>query len=108
MQIHGLMTKEGDSSFYEQGFLNTLNDHYGYLRSLSRSTTVTNQTADKYHGDFFGLLDYLGLPKKYHTAALLINGLLASSDYRNSTVTVWLPDTDELDLIKSVYETGKF
>lgn len=107
MRIHDIATAAGDSGYYDQGFLNTINDHLTYLKKLPRNRvhTLTYQIADKYNGDFFGLLDHLQIPKKYHYSIMLINDLLSSSDYGMDKITLIIPDTSEIELIKSIYDT---
>ena len=109
MQIHNLATSAGDNSYYDEGFLNTVGDHLSYLKKLpkNRYHTLTYQVADKYHGDFYGLLDSLQIPKKFHYAVMLLNGLLSSSDYDMEQITILIPDTTELELIKSIYDTRR-
>lgn len=109
MQIHDMATPSGDATFYNEKFLITLEDHLTYLRKLptNRIYTVNNQISDKYRGDFFGLLDFLEIPKKYHHIFMLVNGYLTSSDYKQDHVTLLLPDTTEVDLIKAVFDARR-
>ncbi len=107
MKIHGLMAPISDKTFYEEGFMIALEAQLSYLKSLptNRAYTVTPHIANKHKGDFYGLLDHLDIPKKYHYLILLINNLLSSSDYSDSQLTIILPDVGEIDLIKAVYNT---
>lgn len=105
MQINNLMASSGDSSYYDPDYLVTLEAHLSYLKKLptNRSLAINHQLAYKYDGDLFGLLDELQVPKKYHYVTMLINGLLSSSDYRESIEMLLLPDNTEVDMIKSVH-----
>lgn len=108
MKIHELMTSEGDPTYFEEGFMQVIETHLTYLKGLStnRPYTFSAQVADKYHGDFYGLLDYFQIPKKYHHVTMLINGLMSSSDYGYEKTSIILPDYNELELLKAVYSTG--
>lgn len=107
MRIHSLETPSGGTTYYDSAFLNLLEDHLDYLKKLpsNRFYTTTYQLADKYQGDFYGLLDHLQLPKKYHYIVMRVNSLLTSSDYTADQITIIIPDVSEIDLLKAVYDT---
>lgn len=107
MQINNIMTSNGDDSYYQEDFLISIEAHLSYLKSLptNQIKTINQHIADKYTGDFFGLLDYLGVAKQYHHVTMLVNNLLSSSDYKYDKMNILLLDTREFDLIKAVYNT---
>lgn len=59
----------------------------------------------KYEGDYFGLLDYLNIEKKYHYIVLRFNGYTSSSDFKGNDLYVLVPDLNEIENIKNIYLT---
>lgn len=47
--------------------------------------------ADKYQGDFDGLLNHLTVPKQYHYLIRRINGLFDSGDFTGQATSILIP-----------------
>ena len=76
-----------------------LMDHKSYLLRFSNLLPIEPLVADKYRGDFYGLLDQLNIGIKYHYPTLLINGLDSPQEYNGETVIFVLSQNNEIDRI---------
>lgn len=78
----------------DPNFYVLLDSHVAYLtrHPLSEWAQVTGQQAEKYRGDFHGLLDSLSIDKKYHYLITRMNGLVSSGDYDGFVTQILLPD----------------
>lgn len=95
-------------TYSDPGFLVMIESHLTYLRGLSSNyvMTATNQQGFKYEGDFFGLLNELGIEKKYHHIVMRVNGYLSSADYKGDVLDIVIPSLDEVTLLKTTYQTS--
>jgi hypothetical protein len=86
-----------------------MEQHLQYLKTAGnvREVLIDNKYKGKYYGDFYAVLSDLGLAPKYHYLTLLLNGMTNPIEFVNQLTTVRLPDTDIIDQILSVYNTGK-
>ena len=107
MNIHELATDAGEDVYYDHDFMIMIESHFTYLRDLQTTTrqTVEPAIAHKYQGDFNGLLNYMRIPKQYHNIILRFNGMRCTGDYTREHLYFLVPDINEIDLIKSIYET---
>ena len=87
--------------------LNIWYDHMTYLRSLpsTKTTVVSDYQCIKYEGDFWGLLQDLGVPPQYHPFVTVFNGYTNPFDYRGTQDVILLPDLQELEVILKVNMT---
>lgn len=94
---------------FDPKFKNTLEQHMEYLKTAGtyRDVIIDNKYKGKYSGDFYAVLSDLGLPAKYHYITMLLNGLTNPIQFTNQFNTVFIPDTNIIDRILSVYNTGK-
>lgn len=80
------------SSFVtDPDYYTLLETHIPYIRSISSPVQVLPNTADIYQGDFDGLLENMGIPKKYHYLVRRINGYNNSGDYDGQETTILIP-----------------
>lgn len=109
MRLHDLLTPAGDVTFYTDGYRQLVESHYRYILEQGYLTvqSIDGQMAGKYHGDFYGLLDALFIPKKYQWATLFFNRYRHPGDYDQTTVSIVIPDVSFLDLLMQLYKTRK-
>lgn len=107
MDIHQLALEPGEDIYHDPDFQIMIESHFTYLRGLSTtvSQAIEPGIGHKYEGDFYGLLSYLKIPKKYHNIVLRFNGFHCTGDYNRNILSITVPSLNEIDLIKSVYET---
>lgn len=107
MDILGIHPSD-EQAYSDPGFLTLIESSLTYLRGLSGNyiITATEQQSYKYEGDFFGLLNELGIEKKYHHVVMRVNNLLTSSDYKGDFKDIIVPSLDEVALLKTTYQTS--
>jgi len=104
--INNLATTYGDDYFFNESFLVLIRSYIPLiLKQQLTQVSPTNQQLYKYQGDFYGLLDELGVEKQYHYATLLVNQLKSSTEFEPSMAVILLPNTAYIDMIHSVYTT---
>lgn len=104
--IDRLADAYGDDYYFDEAFLIILQSYIPLIRQGNVVTlTPTNQQLYKYQGDFYGLLDELGVQKQYHYATLLLNNLRNSSDFDSSMASILVPDYSQIDMIHATYTT---
>ncbi len=104
--ISSLMTDDGGDTYYSDQFLQAIYSYMPYFKITANVTyeTPDNHTLYKYDGDFFGLLEELGIPKKYHFGTMVLNGLRSSGDYTSAKMSaIATLDTSQIDLLESIY-----
>lgn len=71
-----------------------LETHLPYLRThpLTKVTEVPLPSAEKYIGDFHGLLDSIAIDKKFHYLITRLNGLVDSTAYDGKQNLLIIPD----------------
>lgn len=97
-----------DSVYYDPAFLLVIESHLTYLRSAQGLSIleVSDMQGYKYEGDFFGLLDDLGVEKKYHHIVMRVNDMASSADFKGDMQHVTLPSLTEVDNLKSLVQTS--
>lgn len=83
-----------------------------YLPSMLANKEYTVQSiapalANKYQGDFYALLQNLGLKNDYHWCALRLNGLSGPTQYTGDIVEVKMPKREVISKILSRLNTNK-
>jgi hypothetical protein len=98
---------EIDDEENNEAFYRLQETHLEYLRNHTgnRILTVPELQADIYAGDYYGLLNYLRIDKKYHYLVMRINGLFSSGDYNGENVSVIVPSFDVVNRFMTIYAT---
>lgn len=109
MDILDLLTHPGDDSFYDTGFHVVLESHLTYFKENGYTVVRSIEPIYSYiyEGDFFGLLDYLRIPKCYHYFILRLNGYNSPGDLKKDTREITLPDYSVIDILQRQYQTRK-
>lgn len=105
MDINRLSIAEGSTVYYTKNFMDVVESHLHYLRNSSKSTSfiVDKNIAEVYQGDFFGYMNYRGVPQKYHWVYLRVNGYLSPFDFKPTVDTLIVPSTEEIEQIRSSF-----
>lgn len=98
-----------DATFNDPGFFVLLESHLTYLRTKNNVTAVniSPHQGYKYEGDLYGLLNDLSVDKKYHYIVMRVNHYLSSADYLGDRDSLLIPDLNEVDLLKQIYDSKK-
>jgi hypothetical protein len=96
--------------YYDDGFINEIESLMSYIRHTNdiRAIPVTLHLNAKYVGDFYGLLDELIIPKRYHLVVTRVNGLASSGDFTGNMDYVLIPNMATIDRIKNIYQSKNF
>ena len=91
----------------DRGYYELIESHLAYLKKLAATTvrTIAPLDAAVYKGDFYGLLYYLGVEKKYHYPIMRINDLNNSSDYDGINTQILFPPEDVVSSFVTIYES---
>lgn len=105
MQIHNLQSIT-DDVYFEHDFKLLLESHLTYLKETDiRLQVVTEHQNYKYEGDFYGLLDDIGIPKNLHYITMRVNDYEHSGDYKGDIYSLVLPSYQTIEQLRNVYQT---
>lgn len=84
-----------------------MESHLPLVRQMptTRVVQIEGHEAAKYRGDFHGLLNSLGLDKKFHYLTTRLNGMYRSQDYDGQNVTLYLPDESRMNGFIATFES---
>jgi len=105
MSLNNHAVAKGNAIYYSETFRTLIETHLPWLINHRDTDTsiIDSQIAYKYESDFYGLLSYLGIGMAYHWTILRVNGLHSPSDYLASNVSLKLPNTVEIDRLKTLH-----
>ena len=106
MQIHNL-SPQIDQVYFDHDFLVLLESHLTFLRTRDtiRLAPVSKHQNYKYEGDLYGLLDDINVTKKFHYITARVNGYESSFDFKGDVEYLVIPDFNQIDMLKTVYQT---
>lgn len=108
MYINNLASSTNVLALFEDGFRVWYQSFIPYMNvSNIVPIQIKPHIAFKYEGDFYGLLDELGIPKHHHYFAMLQNKLTHPGDYDGIVDTIYLPDMTFIDQLRSLYMSKK-
>lgn len=100
-----LLQYEGPGAFYEDRFLAMIEDHLPILRLGSTELRIEPNTAEKYRGDFYGVMTHASIPSQYWYVTMRINGLTSPIEYETSMELFYVPDYNYIEKLRSTYMT---
>lgn len=103
------LAEQVDPVYTDPEFIALLESHMTYFRNHPSVgyITVTEHEADKYIGDFYGLLHNKNIPFSNHLLILRMNGYISSADYDGSHLLFLVPPMDEVELLKETFLSKK-
>jgi len=110
MKVSSLLESKDslEEVYYNLEFMNHVESFMTKLRNSPNIKILNDFTpviSYKYEGDYFGLLQYLNVEKKYHYIVLRFNGYESSADFKGEDTYVLLPDFNEIERIKTIFQT---
>ena len=95
-----------DDVYYSSKFINTLESSLQDIRiNKTEILSFESRLSFVYRGDFYGLLNEIGIPKKYHYTILRINGYLNSRDFTQDIDRILVPVYSEIEILANALET---
>ena len=106
MNISNLMLQT-DPNYQDHRFNEFLETHLNFLRKNKSRVVdqVEPSIADKYIGDFYGLLAYYRIPVDHHYITTRLNGFTSSDDYDGSVIVIARISDEHLALLKNIWRT---
>lgn len=94
-----------DKMSLTESYYTLLESHLPYLLNhpTTKTVVVPSQQAEKYTGDFHGLLDVLAIGKKYHYLVTKLNGMNCSTDYDGRRVEFVIPSPETISSFLATY-----
>lgn len=95
------LKSSGPSVYYSKGFRTAIEDHLLFLRNsaYTQKFSITAILAHRHTGNFYSLLNALGIEPYLHWVYLRLNGLTTPSQYRGE-LSLLAPSTIDIDPIK--------
>lgn len=99
MAIDSLYVGQGDAIYYTDEFRDVIEDHLSWLRNHQKTTlrAILPEIAYPNAGDFYSVLDAIGLKRQYHWTVLRMNGLTDPIQSPEDLSEILLPSTDIID-----------
>lgn len=96
-----------DSVVLDPNFYVLMDSHVDFFRKHpnTQAIAIPGQQAEKYRGDFTGLLDSQSIDKKYHYLIMRVNGWSSSQEYDGATLSFLLPDTTLMARVIMTYKS---
>ena len=107
MRIHQLSSTSHDEIFFDPNFLNLFESHISFLEKSNKFTlnSLDPISVYKYEGDLFGLLNSLGIEKRYHLLIMMFNNFRSPDELKQGISLIKIPNIDEIELIKNIYKS---
>ena len=106
MQLYKLTANVGPITYYSDEFRVWWDSFRHKLKQTnSRVLNIQPTIAYKYQGDFYGLLDHIGIDKHHHYFVMRHNNLLHSTDYTGEELVVNIPDLLFIDTLKNLFSS---
>lgn len=96
------------STIYEtESFREVVLSHMHLIkkRQANSSIEITQAEADKWYGDFYGLLQSKGVRSYMFWLITVFNGLTDSGDYNSDFLEIRTPDTEYIDKLVDIHNT---
>lgn len=109
MQVDTLMVGTGEPMYYEQGFRNVLEDHLNFL--VTHPQTVARQVdsslAYRYEYDFYGLLQFYGVPEHLHWLHMRMMNMTNPMQMTRGLTYFLVPNPDIVERLRSNYSMSR-
>lgn len=94
--------------YYNPDFLDTLEYHIPRLSVHPDGSMIVIEPAlaNQYHGDLYGLLSAVGVPRQYQWTIMRVNGMRSPTDYDVSMVQLIQPPYREIDDLQRIWSSS--
>lgn len=99
----------GSTSYYDEGLLQVYQDYKSYLINHPSTRTIVVDEGLLYRNevDVYGLMFELQIPPIYSWVVLMMNDLHNGLPLPRTSITMKIPNYDELEKIRSAYDSSK-
>lgn len=97
----------GNPVHYDDRFRDVILAHRELILARQGTThiSVTQYEADKYYGDFYGLLLSKGVSSDLLWLVTVLNGLNSSDEYNSDFLSIITPDSGYIDRLINMFNT---
>lgn len=98
----------GATNYYDEGLLQIYQDYKTYFRNHKSTRLIPVQQGILYRNenDLFGLMIEMSVPPMFAWFVLMLNDLHTGNPLP-AELSLYIPDYDELEKIRSAYEAAK-
>lgn len=100
MNINNLETLSGNQTYFENQLLVWYDSFLPYVSGNYQLVEVKPHLAYKYQGDFYGLLEVLGVSKIHHRYVMVFNDMINSVDYDGLVTSIKIPNMEIIDTLR--------
>lgn len=96
-----------DTTMFNKTFRRLMEANLTWLRNNPANTVIPIDPHGtyKYEGDFYGLLDNLGINKKYHWIVMRMNNIYRPGDVNEELSSIEVPDIQSIERLITMYNT---
>lgn len=107
ISIHEKMFDPREDIYYNTEFRRFLESYMHYLRTNSKTQveTIDPHNAYKYEGDFYGLLQVMGVAPNLHWLVMRVNDLTNPSESDETLTEILLPDGPTIARLSQFYQS---
>lgn len=108
MALENLMVDSGPDLYYDENFLNVLEDHLPYLHNhpQTKIMVVDPDEAYQWRGDLYGMLQARGEPRQYHWLIMRLNGYTSPKQFTEDTVSLLKPSYPVVEMIAQSHNSA--
>lgn len=109
MSIEQLSKPREKDLLYDQGFRRLLEGYMPWFRAhdLTENVGIDPHHVYKYEGDLYGLLDALGIDKRYHWVVMRLNSIYRAGEVDQELRWLLIPDRSTIEKLKQLYQKRK-
>lgn len=106
--VSSLQIEIGEIYYFSDEFRNVIENHLTYLKNISstRLLPIPDHSRVKYVGDFYGLLQEMGVRHDMFWICLRVNGLHEIADSTDNMVDIFIPSKVSIDTLLNRYLTN--
>lgn len=106
--LYEQLNSDGVAIFYDPEFRKVIEAHIPYMRNMATQfpLKLTDSDANRYDGDFYGLLVKLGsVPAYLHWITLRLNGMTSPHEYTRDMKILLVPDPNFIQKLQDIETT---
>lgn len=108
MYIKNLLKKSSyNEDFNKHDFMVLLETHRTLLLQNTHIKDIIPLMAERYKGDFYGLLAHYNVNHNYFYIIMRLNNMNSSDDYDGSVLSIKLPNDDFIDGLYKIYSSNR-
>lgn len=105
LSVRSFREDPGESTYYDEAFRLMIEQHRIYLQDAAGyvDRVLDSATAWRWRFDFYGLLEFLGVPEYLRWIYLRVNNYTHPNEFDSTRVTIRIPDIKAIERLVSLY-----